>query len=166
MLSVHTCKKKIQKSIRIFYKTKNSSEFRNRKTQKYSSSEISDNWAPKIEKNTCKLGKKRGLIMFMAPKNKSRTVLTPNDPKKGCLVFLFQKIWNRNGLQLSYSISLLQQNAQRAQIRLNKKYRYTHTKISGIYEISLIKSTNVQIMQDVLKYGKHLNISWAEFQAS
>jgi len=31
--------------------------------------------------------------------------------------------------------------------------------IARICEISLIKSTNVQIMQDVLKYGKHLNIS-------
>lgn len=27
-----------------------------------------------------------------------------------------------------------------------------------VSQISLIKSTNVQIMQDVLKYGKHLNI--------
>lgn len=68
----------------------------------------------------------------------------------------------------SYSISLLQQNARSvdscaASPNTGKQthsysYRYI-ARVSRICEISLIKSTNVQIMQDVLKYGKHLNIS-------
>lgn len=117
--------------------------------------------------------------MFMAPKSTGpyNTVLTPNDPK-GCCRFFFFEIemgkWAAAEAETtqSYSISLLQQNARSVDScatspntgkqthTLTHSYRYRYiARVSRICEISLIKSTNVQIMQDVLKYGKHLNIS-------
>lgn len=132
------------------------------------------------------IGQETRVNYVYGPKKAHGPVQHCVDPKwpKRLLSFFF--FWNRNG-QMGRSwgrnnSELLNQlvATECAQCRFmhnepkygktdthTHSYRYRYiARVSRICEISLIKSTNVQIMQDVLKYGKHLNISWAEFQAS
>lgn len=113
--------------------------------------------------------------MFMAPKKSTgpcNTALTPNDPKGCCRFFYFEIEMGKWAAAEARNYSELlnqfvatecaQCRFMRSETKYGKTdtYRYRYIAgVSGICEISLIKSTNVQIMQDVLKYGKHLNIS-------